>query len=86
MKSLEKDIRSIKSDCRIIRLLLFAIIGGFIGFVCGTRPTNPKTHHARNDSNNNTLHNSAERRLEMAQNVFDSIPASLTPTSAKQPF
>ena len=81
MNDLEKDIKSIKIDCHIIRLLLFAIIGSLIGYVWSSRSAEPKTNSTRYDSryngNYNSLNNPADRGADKSPATTDSITAFL---------
>lgn len=85
MTELESDIKSIKLDCRIIRVLLFiflgSFIGCFIGYICGSRSAKPKTEKAgyctRHNGNYNTLDNPADRGSDKTPATSDSIAAFL---------
>lgn len=89
MNNIEDDIKSIKTDCHIIRVLLFIIIGGFIGYVWSGQSAKPKTDSTRYDSrynsNYNTLDNPADRGADKSPAPADSITAFLDNGAVLQP-
>ncbi len=75
------EMQKIKADIWALRIIVYAICA-YIGFSLGQSCTNEDANTKQDESLNHLLHNPAERRTDAAQNVFDSIPASLTTASA----
>lgn len=72
MKDLEKQIKSMKADIFVLRVLVYAIIA-YVGFSLGRNSAEPKTDNAGQQTYNHPLYNSTEERRESVTIVFDSI-------------